>query len=121
MLDMCFANYTVGRARAQTPTWPLRSRRGLPGLAQVDLGVRVHSHQTDEALGVMAGQIVSTVVSRAKRGSSDRYRGAPGGLLIQFAHDGESFVPTSVPVAVDERPPMITVAEYSARRDAEVS
>lgn len=96
---------------------------GLPGLAQVDLGTRVHSHQSDEALGVMAGQIVSTVLSRAERGSSDRHRGAPGGLLTQFAHDGESFVPTSVPVAVDERPPMIAVAEYAERRDrdAEVS
>ena len=31
---------------------------GLQGLAQVDLGTRTHSHQTDEALGKMAGQIV---------------------------------------------------------------
>lgn len=87
---------------------------GLAGLAQVDLGTRVHSHQSDDALGVMAGQIVSTVLSRAKRGSSDRHRGAPGGLLTQYAHDGASFVPTSIPVAVDERPPMIAVAEYTA-------
>ncbi|SDF66253.1 glucosyl-3-phosphoglycerate synthase [Klenkia brasiliensis] len=88
---------------------------GLPGLAQVDLGTRVHSHQTDEALGVMAGQIVSTVLSRASRGSSDRHRSAPGGLLTQFAHDGEGFVPTSVPVAVDQRPPMVAVREYVER------
>ncbi|KQS68862.1 glucosyl-3-phosphoglycerate synthase [Modestobacter sp. Leaf380] len=88
---------------------------GLPGLAQVDLGTRVHSHQSDEALGVMAGQIVSTVLSRAKRGSSDRHRGAPGGLLTQFAHDGAGFVPASVPVAVDQRPPMVTVGEYAER------
>ncbi len=88
---------------------------GLPGLAQVDLGTRVHSHQTDEALGVMAGQIVSTVLARAQRGSSGRHRGAPGGLLTQFAHDGQGFMPSSVPVAVDQRPPMIAVAEYADR------
>jgi len=88
---------------------------GLPGLAQVDLGTRVHSHQSDEALGVMAGQIVSTVLARAQRGSSDRHRSSPGALLTQFGHDGTGFVPTSVPVAVDQRPPMVTVAEYAER------
>ncbi|MCO7220185.1 glucosyl-3-phosphoglycerate synthase [Klenkia sp. PcliD-1-E] len=88
---------------------------GLAGLAQVDLGTRVHSHQTDEALGVMAGQIVSTVLSRASRGSSDRHRKAPAGLLTQFAHDGEGFVPASVPVAVDQRPPMVAVRDYVER------
>src|SRR3954464_15286677 len=41
---------------------------GLGGLAQVDLGVRQHSHQTDLALGMMAGQIVSTVLARAEDG-----------------------------------------------------
>ncbi|SCX40237.1 glucosyl-3-phosphoglycerate synthase [Klenkia marina] len=88
---------------------------GLPGLAQVDLGTRVHSHQTDEALGAMAGQIVSTVLARASRGSSDRHRSAPGGLLTQFGHDGTGFVPTSIPVAVDQRPPMVTVRDYVQR------
>lgn len=86
---------------------------GLPGLAQVDLGTRVHSHQTDEALGAMAGQILSTVLARSQRGN--RHRSAPGGLLTQFAHDGEGFVPTSIPVAVDQRPPMVTVADYVER------
>ncbi|MCW2582750.1 MAG: hypothetical protein JWQ53_1540 [Klenkia sp.] len=86
---------------------------GLSGLAQVDLGTRVHSHQTDEALGAMAGQILSTVLTRAQRGN--RHRWAPGGLLTQFAHDGEGFVPTSIPVAVDQRPPMVTVADYVER------
>ena len=37
------------------------------------------------------------------------------GLLTQFRHDGIGFVPRSTPVAVDERPPMATVAEYRSR------
>ena len=45
----------------------------------------------------------------------EEHRAAPGGLLTQFAHDGAGFVPTSIPVAVDQRPPMIAVAEYVDR------
>jgi glucosyl-3-phosphoglycerate synthase len=89
---------------------------GLGGLAQVDLGTRTHSHQTDAALGKMAGQIVSTVLTRAERGRTGRSRLEPGGLLTQFAHDGSGFVPTSHSVAVDERPPMAAVEEYTLQR-----
>src|SRR5687768_4682407 len=67
---------------------------GLPALAQVDLGVRRHTSQSDEALGRMAGQVVSTVLARAGRGQA-------GGLLTQFRHDGAGFVPHSTAVAVD--------------------
>jgi glucosyl-3-phosphoglycerate synthase len=80
---------------------------GLAGLAQVDLGVRRHTSQGQEALGRMAGQVVSTVLARAGREQA-------GGLLTQFRHDGAAFVPHSTAVAVDERPPMVTVAEYQA-------
>ena len=88
---------------------------GLPGLAQVDLGTRTHSHQSDQALGAMAGQIVNTLLARAERGRHGR-RLEPGGLLTQFVHDGDRFVPRSTAVAVDQRPPMATVAEYRSLR-----
>src|SRR4051794_10443951 len=78
---------------------------GLGSLAQVDLGVRRHVSQSQEALGAMAGQVVSAVLARA--GGLD-----PSGLLTQFRHDGAGFVPRSTAVAVDERPPMETVPEY---------
>jgi glucosyl-3-phosphoglycerate synthase len=80
---------------------------GLSSLAQVDLGVRRHTSQSQEALGAMAGQVVSAVLARADVEAS--------GLLTQFRHDGSGFVPRSRPVAVDERPPMGTVPEYRAR------
>jgi glucosyl-3-phosphoglycerate synthase len=92
---------------------------GLQGLAQVDLGTRTHSHQTDEALGRMAGQIVNTLLARAERGRHGR-RLEPGGLLTQFTHDGARFVPQSTAVAVDQRPPMATVAEYASLREGVV-
>ena len=82
---------------------------GLSSLAQVDLGLRRHTSQPIEALGEMAGQVVATVLARAACARQ------PSGLLTRFRHDGTGFVPHSSPVAVDERPPMVTVPEYLAR------
>src|SRR3954469_17078030 len=84
---------------------------GLAGLAQVDLGVRRHTSQDQEALGGMAAQVVSAVLARAPGGSGID----ASGLLTQFRHDGSGFVPRSSAVAVAERPPMVDVAEYRSR------
>ncbi|MGY1698707.1 glucosyl-3-phosphoglycerate synthase [Geodermatophilus sp. SYSU D00766] len=84
---------------------------GLGGLAQVDLGVRRHTSQDQEALGRMAGQVVSAVLSRSPAASA-----GAGALLTQFRGDGTGFTPVSTPVGVDERPPMTTVPEYRAGR-----
>ena len=88
---------------------------GLSALAQVDLGVRRHSSQSQEALGAMAGEVVSTVLARAACGRPGHQALTASGLLTQFRHDGTGFVPRSRAVAVDERPPMATVAEYADR------
>jgi len=82
---------------------------GLSSLAQVDLGECRHTSQSVDALGEMAGQVVATVLARAACARE------PSGLLTRFRHDGAGFVPRSSTVAVDERPPMITVPEYRAR------
>jgi glucosyl-3-phosphoglycerate synthase len=87
---------------------------GLASLAQVDLGVRRHTSQSQEALGAMAGQVVSTVLARAERGRPGHHRLDRSGLLTQFRHDGAGFVPRSSAVAVDERPPLVTIPEYRA-------
>lgn len=104
----------------------LLGRDGLSSLAQVDLGVRRHTSQSQEALGVMAGQVVSTVLDRAARAYPER--GGPvgsapvgSGLLTQFRHDGSGFVPHTSVVAVDERPPMASIGEYRTRRAGMVS
>jgi glucosyl-3-phosphoglycerate synthase len=88
---------------------------GLSSLAQVDLGVRRHTSQSQEALGAMAGQVVSTVLARAECGRPGHSALTGSGLLTQFRHDGTGFVPRTSAVAVDERPPMATVAEYRTR------
>jgi glucosyl-3-phosphoglycerate synthase len=87
---------------------------GLGSLAQVDLGVRRHTSQSQQALGAMAGQVVSAVLARAAE-RPGHHRLDASGLLTQFRHDGTGFVPHSTGVAVDERPPMESIAEYRTR------
>jgi glucosyl-3-phosphoglycerate synthase len=62
----------------------LTELRGHDALAQVDLGHRVHRHQSTQALGRMAGQIMLTLFDRLER--YDRLVTAvpPATLLAQF-------------------------------------
>jgi glucosyl-3-phosphoglycerate synthase len=84
---------------------------GVDALAQVDLGTRRHAHQSDAALGRMAGQILQTALARA---------GAPagGGELVQFVRTPAGVEPVTWDVAVGQRPPMRMVREYVAARTA---
>jgi glucosyl-3-phosphoglycerate synthase len=54
------------------------------------------------------------VLARAERGRPGHHRLDRSGLLTQFRHDGAGFVPRSSAVAVDERPPLVTIPEYRA-------
>ena len=87
---------------------------GLDALAQVDLGERTHRHQSTEALGRMAAQIMLTAWSRLQRQGLGRRRvtaaaeradpvparGQNGRCRTSAARSSS---PTS---AVDERPPL---------------
>ncbi|MEV7087682.1 glucosyl-3-phosphoglycerate synthase [Streptomyces sp. NPDC093085] len=85
---------------------------GLDALAQVDVGVRLHRHQDDRALGRMAAAIYRTAQLRLQRGPLTRPR------LTQFERGADGFVPYTHPVDTEERPPMREIAEYPARRAA---
>jgi glucosyl-3-phosphoglycerate synthase len=97
---------------------------GLDALAQVDLGRRVHSHQSVEALGGMAAQILQTSWSRLERQSKmvslhtpstrlAQFRRSPGGPGGPGGSGGSGGHHVTVrDVAVAERPPMITIPGY---------
>ncbi|MEU8526244.1 glucosyl-3-phosphoglycerate synthase [Streptomyces sp. NPDC048629] len=88
---------------------------GLDALAQVDVGVRKHRHQSGQALGRMAAAIYRTAQVRLSRGHLVRPR------LTQFERDeqdGTGFVPRTYSVDTEERPPMAEIAEYARRRVA---
>ncbi|WFB08842.1 glucosyl-3-phosphoglycerate synthase [Streptomyces sp. LX-29] len=86
---------------------------GLDALAQVDVGVRLHRHQDDQALGRMAAAIYRTAQLRLARGHLVRPR------LTQFDRGEEGgFVPRTAAVDTEERPPMTEVPEYTTRHAA---
>jgi glucosyl-3-phosphoglycerate synthase len=85
------------------------SEVGLDGLAQVDLGVRRHRHQSTEALGRMAAAVTAAALQRA----GVELRGTE---LVQFANGPEGPEPITWPMLESARPPMISVPEYAARR-----
>ncbi|MEU2788832.1 glucosyl-3-phosphoglycerate synthase [Streptomyces sp. NPDC007100] len=85
---------------------------GLDALAQVDVGVRKHRHQSGQALGRMAAAIYRTAQLRLARGHLVRPR------LTQFERGETGFVPRTWDVDTEERPPMAEIPEYAARRAA---
>ncbi|MEV0976947.1 glucosyl-3-phosphoglycerate synthase [Streptomyces sp. NPDC049915] len=85
---------------------------GLDGLAQVDVGVRIHRHQDGQALGRMAAAIYRTAQLRLARGHLIR----PS--LTQFERSEDGFEPRTYSVDTEERPPMTEIAEYAARKVA---
>ncbi|MFI6509183.1 glucosyl-3-phosphoglycerate synthase [Streptosporangium sp. NPDC050855] len=89
---------------------------GLDALAQVDLGRRVHSHQSTEALGGMAAQILQTSWSRLERQNMmiSLHRLSTG--LVQFRRSAHGHQVNVRDVAVAERPPMITIPGYRPSR-----
>lgn len=85
-------------------------RHGVDAIAQVDLGERAHSHQSDADLAVMAAELM-LVVQRRRFGAE--LARAPE--LVQFYRAGEGELGTrarAVPYA--ERPPAVTVLRENA-------
>ena len=86
---------------------------GIDALAQVDLGSRRHGHQTDAALGRMAGQILQTALARLPAVA------VPSESLVQYVRTGTGIEAVDWHVGVMERPPMRTVAAHRDRRAAQ--
>ncbi|MCG5217365.1 glucosyl-3-phosphoglycerate synthase [Streptosporangium sp. KLBMP 9127] len=82
---------------------------GLDALAQVDLGSRVHSHQSTEALGGMAAQIMHTAWARLARQGIVLPGYEPAATLAQFRREAARHEPVVRDVTVPERPPMISL------------
>ncbi len=87
--------------------------RGLDALAQVDLGERKHRHQSTQALGRMAGQIMLTMFDRLDRYGRLVSAQPPATLLAQFRR-GESEHGVEREIVLTEldcaqRPPLSTL------------
>jgi glucosyl-3-phosphoglycerate synthase len=89
---------------------------GLDAIAQVDLGRRVHSHQSTEALGAMASQIMLAAWSRLQRHGRMLPLETPSTALTQFRRGAGGHDVRVSDVSVGERPPMTEVPGYAAVR-----
>ncbi|EHR51539.1 glycosyl transferase [Saccharomonospora marina XMU15] len=95
--------------------------RGLDALAQVDLGIRTHRHQSTQALGRMAGQIMLTIMDRLDGYGRLLSAEPPSPLLAQFRRGGSGHghgVDRELLVTdltVRQRPPLSTVRPAAAR------
>ena len=90
---------------------------GLDGLAQVDLGRRVHRNRSDAALAPMASAIWQTALGRLEQAGRLVAQEEPSSALTRFDRDGDGgWAARTVDVGVSERPPMAGVAEYAARQ-----
>jgi glucosyl-3-phosphoglycerate synthase len=76
------------------------ARHGGGGIAQVDLGVRTHRHQSQQQLGVMAAEVLAAALRRL---------GLPpvGDVMHQFAPVDHH--PIDTPLRIAERPPASTL------------
>jgi glucosyl-3-phosphoglycerate synthase len=88
---------------------------GLDAMAQVDLGRRQHRHQSDEALGSMAGQIMLTAWGRLDRQGRIVESAPPATTLTQFRREESGLRWTTSETAVDDRPPLVDVLSYADR------
>jgi glucosyl-3-phosphoglycerate synthase len=77
---------------------------GLDALAQVDLGVRKHRNRTLLELGVMAQQVLATVLARAGVTPA-----ADAVELVQYVQVAGRWTPAAQQVTVEDRPPMRTL------------
>lgn len=83
------------------------SARGLDAIAQVDLGSRAHSHQSDHDLALMAAELL--LVADRRRPSADGHA-AGQQLLQQFVRgDDGRVLPVTRVVPTVERPPAATL------------
>ncbi len=94
------------------------ARVGVRGIAQVDLGVRIHRHHDDQRLGRMAAEIMQTAWSRL---NVHRESGADlGTTLSQFEHASVGYQISTHDIAGLERPPLISIPAYASARVAGV-
>jgi len=89
---------------------------GLDGLAQVDLGVRLHRHHDDTRLGLMATEVMLVALDRAAR--DGRLGRPPQTTLTQFHRDGAAVVATATALPPVERPPMALVRPHATVDEA---
>lgn len=82
-------------------------RLGIDAIAQVDLGVRVHRHQDEQRLGVMAAEIWRTAMARLDK--TGEFGDLSQGDLVQFIREADGLRIVESDVASLTRPPLASL------------
>ena len=90
------------------------ARFGTEAVAQIDLEERVHRNRPIGELSRMAFAVLRAGLSRL--GEEERRRASAALGMYQFEHDHDDYRIVSTPIAVQERPPAVTMAAYGAAR-----
>jgi nucleotide-binding universal stress UspA family protein len=93
-------------------------RVGLEGLGQVDLERRIHRNQELEGLSRMSFVIVQAVMKRLEDRRRTRLFAESGSTMKLPRSGGGKLSLEVIELADHERPPMITIPEYLAKRAA---
>jgi glucosyl-3-phosphoglycerate synthase len=83
-------------------------RFGRDALVQVDLGVREHRNRPLAELAPQAMAIITTALRRAGMVDAEE-------VIDLLRFDDDAVEVTAVPIEVRERPPILTLPEYSDR------
>ncbi len=85
------------------------SRVGLDAMCQVDLGMRVHRNREVLALGRTSFQVMQGLLLRAEAEGRIKLVDELPDALVQFKTSSDGPVPESYELAIEERPPMVTL------------
>lgn len=96
----------------------LLNRFGLEAIGQVDLEQRVHRNQSLQSLSLMAFQIVQVIARRLEDRLGTPLLDAAARTLKLVRYEEGRLSLEEREVVEAERPPMVTVPEYRARRQA---
>jgi glucosyl-3-phosphoglycerate synthase len=88
-------------------------RHGIDAIAQVDLGERGHSHQSDADLAVMAAELMLVTERRRPGGVGGLAELGGSPKLVQFTRSGGELLTRARAVPYVERPPARSVPQAS--------
>jgi glucosyl-3-phosphoglycerate synthase len=93
---------------------------GLEAIAQVDIGIRRYSHESDQALGRMSAEIMHTAMRRLGVAETGDVIDTPdrSTTFTQFERADGVFLPAVHDIPTAERPPILLIPEYRHRRTA---
>jgi glucosyl-3-phosphoglycerate synthase len=98
----------------------LAERFGLNGFGQVDLEIRIHRNQELEGLSKMSFTILQAVMKRLEERRRARLFADLGSTMKLPRSSPNRLSLEVIEIADAERPPMIRIPEYAARRGASI-